>query len=979
MKHSYSLLLLGISSLCFSQTTIYSENFSGQNDLGYEYNYDTGILEFNDPGALWSINLNNSIPDFFKVINEQFVAEFTNFGGDPTWLTPVIDISGYTNVSFSLDAFTSNNLENADFFRVQYRINGGTWTFASNNGNMINDFNVVVSQSGLSGNSLQLRIITRNGPSERHTFDNILVTGILPPPNDLCTNAIAVSCGSSYNGSTANATNSDGIRGRDVFYSLSGTALNEEITISLCGAAYDTFLEVYDACNGTLIVDNDDSCGLQSEVTFLSDGDTNYIIKVDGFSAGDAGAFILDVSCSPYCTVTGDTTFDTSITEVTFNGTTNTSSLSGSDDPSGYISFAAPIFQATQGEDYSLSVNLNTDGNFIVHAMAWIDWNQDFIFDAATEQYDLGDVTNTPNGPTSLSGLTISVPNNALPGDTKMRIVSRYLADPTGPCDGSDDGEIEDYIINVTPITYVYNNGWLPANPEGIATIHNPIEIQAGNVTLSADTSCDLFTIAPGNNLTINNGVTLTVQNGLTLESVSNNYSGLILNGTINGTVTYQRFVNVMGSGTTGGNDLVSAPLSGQTFGDFAAANDGVLVASGNLRAWAPFNQTSSGTYQNYNVMANANTTLEIGMGYRAATNNGEVLNFTGTVETGTVSKNITVGPGNFKEWNLIGNPYPSYISMEVFLQHEVAPGVTNMSLLKNASGIYGYDGAALDGWDVVSLANASGRVMAPGQGFFVAADEAQVDSYDIEFTPNMRIVASGDDFIPGRTAPLTYLKLEARSGNQSYQTEFYFNDNAGNGLDPGYDARTWGSTSSGFILYSHLVTDNTGVPIALQALHPEALNDVRIPLGINATAGSTINFSITHSQLPAGTMVYLEDVETNSLTLITQNNYQVTLQGGITGTGRFFLRFGNGTLSNNDYNSTAINIYHQPASETLVIAGQLQHNSVAYLYDLQGRLVKHSPLNMTQTHQEINVSNLQVGIYIIQIGEDFTRKVILR
>ena len=144
----------------------------------------------------------------------------------------------------------------------------------------------------------------------------------------------------------------------------------------------------------------------------------------------------------------------------------------------------------------------------------------------------------------------------------------------------------------------MYNNGWLPANPEGVATIHNPIEIQSGNVTLTSNTSCEQFTIAPGNNLTINSGVTLTVQNGLTLQSVSNNYAGLILNGTINGTVNYQRFVNVIGSGTTSANDLVSAPLSGQTFGYFAAANNGVLAASGNLRAWAPFNNTSS-TYQN--------------------------------------------------------------------------------------------------------------------------------------------------------------------------------------------------------------------------------------------------------------------------------------------------------------------------------------------------------------------------------------------
>ena len=1127
MRYFY-FLFLGFYSLGFSQTTIYLEDFTGQNGKGAFAGTNPANIDV--AGVDWSIDVSScnlgsgSNPDYFFVLNEQFEGEDTD--GNAIWYSPMIAISGYSNVSFSLDASEVGTLESSDIFLTEYRLNAiGPWVTASNNGNLSDDFNsLTVSQTGLSGTTLEIRIIiNNNADSERHRFDNVLVTGFLPAPdNDLCANATAINCGDTVTGDTTNATNSDGLRGRDVFYSLADTSLNEEITVSLCGSAFDTFLNVFDACSGTLIASNDDSCGLQSQVTFLSDGVSTYIIQVDGFDAAQAGAYNLEVNCVPltdycsssftqadadaitnvslndfdnssgdahatnangyedftaltptdlergqtynlevtidpnglfqydvwafidwngdfifdesfdlgdrntpgslnaditvpftaelgntrlrviminndtpvacdpqpwvfgetedytiniinptsYCTALGDTTFDTSITEVTFNGTTNTSSLSGADDPTGYIAFATPIFQATQGEDYTLSVNLNTDGDFTVHAVAWIDWNQDFIFDPVTERYDLGEVDDEDNAPTNLSPLTINVPANALPGETRMRIVSQFLADPAGPCAGSDDGEIEDYTINVTPITYVYNNGWLPANPEGVATIHNPIEIQSGNVTLTSNTSCEQFTIAPGNNLTINSGVTLTVQNGLTLQSVSNNYAGLILNGTINGTVNYQRFVNVIGSGTTSANDLVSAPLSGQTFGDFAAANNGVLAASGNLRAWAPFNNTS-GTYQNYNVVTNANTVLEAGMGYRAATTGGDVLSFTGTVETGTVSRNITVGPGNFKEWNLIGNPYTAYISMEAFLQHEVAPGVTNLSLLDNASGIYGYDGTAQNGWDVVSLANATGRFMAPGQGFFVAADEAQVGSYDIEFTPDMRVVANGDDFIPGRTAPLTYLKLEARRGNQTYQTQFYFNANAGNGLDAGYDAQTWGGTSSGFILYSHLVADNTGVPMALQALHPDALNEVRIPLGINASSGNTIIFSIAESQLPAGTEVYLEDTVNNSFTLLNQSNYQVTLQSGITGTGRFFLRFGNGTLSNNDVDTVALNIYHQPATATVVIAGLLQHNSTAHLYDLQGRMVRSAALNTAALEQHVDVSGLSTGVYVLSFEQN--------
>ena len=53
---------------------------------------------------------------------------------------------------------------------------------------------------------------------------------------------------------------------------------------------------------------------------------------------------------------------------------------------------------------------------------------------------------------------------------------------------------------------------------------------------------------------------------------------------------------------------------------------------------------------------------------------------------------------------------------------------------------MYGYDGSALNGWTVYNLANTTpSTVMAPGQGFFVSADAANVLhlTYDLEFTPS--------------------------------------------------------------------------------------------------------------------------------------------------------------------------------------------------------------------------------------------------
>lgn len=119
------------------------------------------------------------------------------------------------------------------------------------------------------------------------------------PSNNDCGNAIALSCGDVVTGSTSNASDSGGEIAPDVFYSYTGSGTSENITISLCngGTNYDSYLRVFNDCSlGTEIISNNDFCGAQSELTFLSDGSSTYYIMVEG--AGNAsGDFSLEISC----------------------------------------------------------------------------------------------------------------------------------------------------------------------------------------------------------------------------------------------------------------------------------------------------------------------------------------------------------------------------------------------------------------------------------------------------------------------------------------------------------------------------------------------------------------------------------------------------------------------------------------------------------------------------------------------------------
>ena len=126
---------------------------------------------------------------------------------------------------------------------------------------------------------------------------------ICVPPvitNDDCSNAYELACGDSVVGETLTATDSGGNAAPDVFYKFTGSGAAQLVTISLCGGGtdYDSALRVFDDCDlANEIAFNDDSCGLQSELTFVSDGTSTYYIMVEGFGS-NAGNFSLDVSCT---------------------------------------------------------------------------------------------------------------------------------------------------------------------------------------------------------------------------------------------------------------------------------------------------------------------------------------------------------------------------------------------------------------------------------------------------------------------------------------------------------------------------------------------------------------------------------------------------------------------------------------------------------------------------------------------------------
>ncbi|TYP99497.1 putative secreted protein (Por secretion system target) [Tenacibaculum adriaticum] len=141
------------------------------------------------------------------------------------------------------------------------------------------------------------------------------------------------------------------------------------------------------------------------------------------------------------------------ISNVTFNTINNDSGNDHDPDADdGYQDFTNISTIVQSGETYQVSVTFDAK-TFRDHCFVFIDWNQDYVFNIDDERYDLG----TISGSIVTGTMDITVPENAVNGSTRMRVIIEYT-NPNedsygeGACDedqGSEWGETEDYTIVV--------------------------------------------------------------------------------------------------------------------------------------------------------------------------------------------------------------------------------------------------------------------------------------------------------------------------------------------------------------------------------------------------------------------------------------------------------------------------------------------------------------------------------------------------
>ncbi|CAM1354614.1 T9SS type A sorting domain-containing protein [Tenacibaculum insulae] len=495
--------------------------------------------------------------------------------------------------------------------------------------------------------------------------------------------------------------------------------------------------------------------------------------------------------------------------------------------------------------------------------------------------------------------------------------------------------------------------------------------VQINNLTVEALSS---FDISEDGSLTTDRD--FTNSGTFKITSTALNSGSLLVKGTSNGTVTYER-----GGLLASKWSIVSAPVDGQSIKEFVEnVNNNIRVnttTSPNRYAVSYYDDSkpSGSKWIYYDVAylaANPNITFEKGRSYAISRGTDGTVSFTGTVTINNISKTVVAS-----EWNAIGNPYTAFLPIN-------ENGGTNF-INENSSkldpanvGVYVWDNQQ-DKYVGKSLITSEAS-LAPGQGFFI---KTSTGISDVIFNESQRKnqPITGGVFARGITVNKPSIQLSATSKNTTITTVIKYFENATIGLDPGYDLGNFGRQD--FDIYTKLVdTENKG-DFTIQSLPINNIETTIIPLGLKISEGEEVTFTATLKDLSAGVSVFIEDKKLQTFTKLnasTNDVYTVNITEKVNETGRFYLHAKQSIIPNEIKHIDEVKVYTNE-SKNLIIDGISEGDFTIKLYTINGQLLLNKTIE-AKGKNTMPLLDIETGIYIVNVGSELgskTQKIILK
>ncbi|SFU67225.1 major paralogous domain-containing protein/Por secretion system C-terminal sorting domain-containing protein [Pustulibacterium marinum] len=252
-----------------------------------------------------------------------------------------------------------------------------------------------------------------------------------------------------------------------------------DILLTGSDADVNTHATLYINENGTFTADANtplESVYISSSHWADFDGDDDLDLVLTGLNAdGDASTTVYANTQNDILYCTPSFNFPDSEAEpislVQFNTIDNSTSATVDATTPQYEDFTAISTQVAIGETYTLTLAGNTNGDYTNYFTVYIDWNQDGTLSNSlsnNEKYQyIDEITNSTGEDGITTSVDITIPADAVLGNTRMRVIKNYQAPSPSPCDyAATFGQAEDYTITVTGATTVCNNT-LPGESAG--------------------------------------------------------------------------------------------------------------------------------------------------------------------------------------------------------------------------------------------------------------------------------------------------------------------------------------------------------------------------------------------------------------------------------------------------------------------------------------------------------------------------------
>lgn len=497
------------------------------------------------------------------------------------------------------------------------------------------------------------------------------------------------------------------------------------------------------------------------------------------------------------------------------------------------------------------------------------------------------------------------------------------------------------------------------------------VTYQVGGITWTGATDNDWNTASnwstntvptTSNNIIIPNGISNypTIPNGfnITANSITlNSGASLLVEGTSNlsGTLTYNRNIS------TDNWYLVSSSVINETLEDMISNNSFASGTGPNIGIGI-YDNSRSGSKWDYQSI-NSIGSLPFGRGYAVKLASPGNFRLSGNIALEDGDYVLSVG--NNHPFNLLGNPYPSYLAVNM------SANSSNNLLSNNSSALSEQTlwiwNQTTSSYDIINHASPS-YFLAPAQGFFVSDDG---NGSTFTFNKSLQSHQITDSF-QKQVNTRTEIQLFLTNGSEISDTNIYYIEGTSTDFDSGFDSSIFGNNSGSFGIYTQVVSNGEGRNLGIQSLPKENFENMVIPVGVKADSGTEISISAKSSNLPSEISIYLEDKNDGSFTLLDDSsNYTITLSEDLNGVGRFYLH----TRSNEVVEE--IELENILISTSIIgnmrIVGVQSGMAKLKMYNIYGAQVLSTTFEGTGIN-DVTLSSLGSGVYIVDLETESAR-----